>query len=525
MTTISKVKENFKVVTTTGKNKSKNIYNIINERQTAELVIAFCGPLGSGTSTVAGQFKKAIQDYKYETLYLKTSDQILRHLSLVPHIGSIPHRDASEKIKKFQDAGNALREKYENNILAQFLIKEIAVDREKRDSALNDYGKQDKKIDESRRHVTIIDSLKHPDEVKLLKAVYGNMFYLFAVLCPEQIMKARLNTNKHIKRGNEVTLMERDKSESEGFGQKLLDTLHYADFFIRNDDVNVTLLRNKLKRYIKLILGNSFITPTIDEYAMYCAQSAALKSSCLSRQVGASIISEDGDLISTGYNEVPKYGGGHYSSEDAGEDGRCMNIFGQKCNNEKYKKEILQSINDIIAKESAQEIDNNALIQISDQLSKHDRIKNLLEFSRSVHAEMDAIINIARLGNGPLKNASLYCTTFPCHNCARHIIVSGITKVYYIEPYEKSLARELHGDAIEFDSKVNVKSINKVIFIPFEGVAPKQYVNMFLAGERKAQGERVEQDLSANKPRVRQYLDNHVTYEKKVVQYIEETIK
>jgi len=523
MTNVPKAKEGLKVVTA-GKEKSEDIYNIINERQTAELVIAFCGPLGSGTSTVAEQFKKAIQDYKYETLYLKTSDQIINHLNLVPEIGQISSKDSFERIKKCQDAGNALREKYENNILSQFLIQEIAIDRRRRDKKSGDEEKLGKSIAESRRHITIVDSLKHPDEVKLLKAVYGNMFYLFAVLCPEQIMKTRLNTNKHIKRGKEVILMERDKSEEKGFGQQLLETLHYADFFIRNDDVNVTMLRKKLKRYINLILGNSFITPTIDEYAMYCAQSAALKSACLSRQVGASIISENGDLISTGCNEVPKCGGGHYSTDDEGADGRCMNMFGQKCHNQMYKKEILQSINEII-KESEKEIGNDNLLKISDQLSKHDRIKNLLEFSRSVHAEMDAIINVARLGNGSLKNASLYCTTFPCHNCARHIIVSGIRKVYYIEPYEKSLARELHGDAIEFDSKITNKPIDKVVFVPFEGVAPKQYINLFMADERKADGKRIEQDLSVSKPRVRQYLDNHVNYESRVVQYIEDTIK
>ena len=32
----------------------------------------------------------------------------------------------------------------------------------------------------------------------------------------------------------------------------------------------------------------------------------------------------------------------------------------------------------------------------------------------------------------------MYMTTFPCHNCAKHIIASGIINVYYIEPYAES---------------------------------------------------------------------------------------
>ena len=48
---------------------------------------------------------------------------------------------------------------------------------------------------------------------------------------------------------------------------------------------------------------------------------------------------------------------------------------------------------------------------------------------------------------------TLYTTTFPCHNCTRHIVASGIAKVYYIEPYAKSLALELHNDAIELRGK------------------------------------------------------------------------
>lgn len=142
-----------------------------------------------------------------------------------------------------------------------------------------------------------------------------------------------------------------------------------------------------------------------------------------------------------------------------------------------------------------------------------------MEFSRSVHAEMDAITTAARIGSTSLKNSTLYCTTFPCHNCARHIVASGITKVYYIEPFEKSLARELHNDAIDFEPKKDDLN-NKVIFMPFGGVAPKQYLNLFQRGDRKIDGKEMPIDLTRSKPTVVKLLDTFLEYESKIVEFV-----
>lgn len=69
----------------------------------------------------------------------------------------------------------------------------------------------------------------------------------------------------------------------------------------------------------------------------------------------------------------------------------------------------------------------------------------------------------------------MFCTTYPCHSCARHIIVAGIREVYYIEPYRKSLATKLHGDAISEDEA----AMDKVRILPFDGVSPNRYLRLF----------------------------------------------
>src|ERR687891_1844503 len=83
-----------------------------------------------------------------------------------------------------------------------------------------------------------------------------------------------------------------------------------------------------------------------------------------------------------------------------------------------------------------------------DEFSTMPGVKDLIEFSRSIHAEMTVLLNAARSAISPAETW-LYCTTFPCHNCARHLVTAGVSRVYFIEPYVKSLAVDLHYDAIQ----------------------------------------------------------------------------
>ena len=104
----------------------------------------------------------------------------------------------------------------------------------------------------------------------------------------------------------------------------------------------------------------------------------------------------------------------------------------------------------------------------------------LIEYQRPVHAEMAAITDAARLGI-PIEDTILYTTTFPCHGCARHIVAAGIQRVVYIEPYAKSLARTLHSDSIAIDEMTP----GRVHFVPFVGLAPRRYMELFKMGKRK----------------------------------------
>ncbi len=69
----------------------------------------------------------------------------------------------------------------------------------------------------------------------------------------------------------------------------------------------------------------------------------------------------------------------------------------------------------------------------------------------------------------------MYVTTFPCHNCAKHIIAAGIRFVFYIEPYPKSKTF----DCYSVETSLDESEEGKVLFKPFYGVGPHRFVDLF----------------------------------------------
>ncbi|MBR2990245.1 MAG: dCMP deaminase family protein [Solobacterium sp.] len=111
-----------------------------------------------------------------------------------------------------------------------------------------------------------------------------------------------------------------------------------------------------------------------DEYFMGLAHLSALRSKDPNTQVGAAIVDENHRVVSVGYNGFPK-----------------------GCSDDEFPWE----------REG----------------------RNLLEMKYAfvVHAELNAILNSAR----PVRGCTLYVSLFPCNECAKAIIQSGITRIVY----------------------------------------------------------------------------------------------
>ncbi|HUF45345.1 MAG TPA: deaminase, partial [Aestuariivirgaceae bacterium] len=246
-------------------------------------------------------------------------------------------------------------------------------------------------------------------------------------------------------------------------------------------------------RYLRLLFGHKFTTPGRDEYGMYLAKAASLRSADLSRQVGAAIFTPMGEVISIGSNEVPKGGGGTYFEGDI-PDYRDYTVGGDYNEREKHRilKELLNRmagkglLSEIPGCESIDDIASFLLSDPGGPLLKDSRVMDLLEFGRQIHAEMSALVDAARLGRSVV-GAVMFSTAFPCHMCAKLIIGAGITRLVYLEPYPKSYAEDMYPNVIDIEARKTSDGTH-VLFEPFTGVSPFRYRDLFEKGRRKEFG-------------------------------------
>lgn len=132
--------------------------------------------------------------------------------------------------------------------------------------------------------------------------------------------------------------------------------------------------------------------PTWDEYFMDITRVVATRSTCLRRQVGATIV-KGKRLLTSGYNGAPQ-GLAH-----CGEVG-CLRQTRGVPSGERH------------------------------------------ELCRGTHAEQNAIVQAALYGVA-IDGATLYCTHQPCSGCTKMIINAGIRRVVYENAYPDELAQEL----------------------------------------------------------------------------------
>lgn len=233
-------------------------------------------------------------------------------------------------------------------------------------------------------------------------------------------------------------------------------------------------VRAHINRLVDLIFGAPFETPTFSEYAMFSAYCASLRSADLSRQIGAAIC-KNNEVLATGVNDCPQFGGGlywrmfvdEYNGVCRYDDVKLGRDYTLECDPNKVEfQKIAENIMSIFNIDPS---DENL------EKFRSSKLADLTEYGRVVHAEMEALAMCAR-NNMSCRDGEIYVTTFPCHNCAKHLIAAGIRKVTYIEPYPKSKAYQFYGDSISNEGKDLGK---KVVFSPFIGVGPTRFVNMF----------------------------------------------
>lgn len=495
---------------------------IVNERfhyvVWPELVFGIAGPIGIKIEELCESLEESLNSVGYQSRLIKITDEISDVKS-----GIVKPKSSSfyEQMKfKMDHASEICRSAKDPSRLMHYALK--AIKRERLDPALDDlplidiepifrpqeiFDKYDKADDEHKgrfktKVAYIIRQIKRPEEIRFLKTVYGRQFVLISAYGSEddrrRILEEKLRRSMKVSistldvRNQVEDLLLSDMHQgADDYGQHLRDSYHLADAFV--DGIDKAKMDFGINRLVNAFFGSTEVAPTKDEFGLFVANTASLRSSDLSRQVGATIMTPEGELVSQGCNEVPKAFGGTYWDTEI-PDFRDVKVGFDP--NDVKKNEVIRDLIERLSDVGLllDKIDSlgKDMLEIVERLIDKDKavegsgvLKGALalditEYGRVVHAEMNAICEASRLGH-KIIGSSLYCTTFPCHNCTKHIIAAGVKKVIYLEPYPKSKARELFNNEISIEQEDSTK----VEFLPFVGIAPNLFRYVFTKGKRK----------------------------------------
>lgn len=458
--------------------------------QSPDLVIGLVGAVGAGVSSVGRVLRRLLDRAGCDSVAIRASTVLQG--AAPPDWAAAAAAPPIRRFRALQEIGSRLRRENDHAFVAAGMIAEIHAARAA-----------------GRPLVALCDALRHPAEVQLLRSVYGESFWLLGVVCDEGTRHARLMRKYGFAPDDPEAaravqeFMGRDEDGGLEHGQKVADTFRYADFHCDSSaplpDTGVPdavleawPVTADLARFLALVRADRpMLRPTEAEQAMYHAYAARLGSACLSRQVGAVLLGQDGQLLSTGCNEVPRAGGGLYGegTDDPAEveRGRC-HALGGFCRNTDERNKLVDHVLDLLEEQGVALGGEGPRAALAKRL-RRSRLGHLVEFSRSVHAEMDALISAARRGVSTV-GGRLFVTTFPCHNCARHIVAAGVDEVQFIEPYLKSKALTLHEDSITLPRagwvppsvarRLGQPGPHRVCFRPYVGAAPRLFRRAFL---------------------------------------------
>ncbi len=445
----------------------------------SEIVVGLVGRIGVETDKVVDIVTEVAGALSYHVEPIKLTKAI-PDISFLPKVVSTP---VEKKYHSYIDACNALRKKTKANDIMS-LLGILQIQRFRKTACGSP------KVPATRM-VYIFDQLKREEEIALLRQIYGPLF--IQISCHAPLEKRKANLIQKILAGHKSSktydkwsaaadeLIKRDDSEdSVDTGQRVANAFPLADLIV--DTSNVQETKDNVGRFFRSFFGDFTVSPTIAEYGMNLATCAGLRSLDLSRQVGAAILAKTGEIASLGCNEVPKSGGGTYWTGDKNDTRDFTKGYDYNTNRKRgmlidvvvrlrdYKL-LSKKLSDLDEQEMEEALFGEEMSAMQDA-----QILDTLEFGRAMHAEMCAITDASRLGRA-IEGHLLFATTFPCHNCAKHIVGSGISEVFYLKPYAKSEASLLYPDSIAVD--IDGRREDRVAFRQFTGIAPRRYPQLF----------------------------------------------
>ncbi|AXC49178.1 hypothetical protein DRW48_05310 [Paracoccus suum] len=453
---------------------------MLTQLKGAELVIGLVGRMGVETKDVVEILTQCLSSLNYLTSHIKLTDLVKEERLNF----DIVENPIEKRYQTYIAACNDVQEKSENDaIFAAYAISRI---RQIRREFTGDENSP------APRRAYIVDQIKRKEEAEALQAVYGQQFILVSCHIPLDqrlsILSRRI-ADDHAEAPRQASwnktaqdLINQDDDEASArHGQRVSKVFPLADVII--DPSQPKLSREIVNRFFFGLFGNFKISPTRSEFFQNIAYQTSLASIDTARQVGA-VVAVEGTMIASGYNEAPKAFGGTYWPED-GIDARDV-ALGKDINTVRKRQMVLEIVSLLkpYMKDEHQSDTQfpSKMLDEKDAPLKDSQIMDSLEYGRAVHAEMSALTSAARNGS-TLKDGELFCTTFPCHNCSKHIVAAGIRRVTYLEPYAKSFTSDLYPDSIDIDQ--SSPSPEKVEFRQFTGITHVRFSRIFSKSRMK----------------------------------------
>lgn len=296
-----------------------------------------------------------------------------------------------------------------------------------------------KKYKSDRKIRICIDAIRNANESNYLKDVYRS-YYLISISVEEKTRRNRLGALDQ----DEQKSLDSVEYESKLDGgeifyhQNIANCFEMADIHLVNlDEKNNRrlVLTRQLVKYITLMIHPGLVLPSDIERCMQLAYNAKYNSGCLSRQVGAVVTGDDYAVKSVGWNDVPN---NQLECIYRDVNGYCRGNQEECFSEFEYEdstfKHTMQYMGEQLEQEQVNLHGRKFSYCFKDIYNGLKNDKNQV-YTRALHAEENAFLQISKYGGQPIKGGYLFCTASPCELCSKKAFQLGIRKIYYIDPY------------------------------------------------------------------------------------------
>lgn len=292
----------------------------------------------------------------------------------------------------------------------------------------------------------VVDAIRNPLEIQFFRNQCPRFFTL-GVTADDEDRRHRLAIAGYTSVGIDALDQKEYPQQNKMLGgekqlvsQNIQACLEKADVFIRNNGRSVgdqaadlRQLTYQLLRYTTLAEHPGLVTPSRDERCMQLAFVARASSGCISRQVGAVVTDAAYSVQAVGWNDVAK---GQISCllrdvDDLSRQREESAFSAYEFSNKDFRTQVSKSYANT-AKLASDGL--SCPFCFKDEFNTLKKDKNQVH-TRSLHAEENAFLQIAKTGGMSLAGGVLYTTASPCELCAKKAYQLGIKRVVYVDPY------------------------------------------------------------------------------------------